>query len=85
MQLEEYLNMEDLLHYCHFILGGCTTFDTMRMSRSEVQKHISDGNLIHAGDQVRIITNDGKPISVQGHIRFGRNNQRERCRDIDKG
>lgn len=42
------------------LLGGCTTFDTMRMSRSEVQKHISDGDLMQAGDQVRIITNDGK-------------------------
>jgi len=52
-----------ILDYCIIILlllGGCTTFDTMRMSRSDVQKHISDGDLIHAGDQVRIVTNDGK-------------------------
>ena len=42
------------------LLSGCTTFDTMRMSRSEVQKQISHGDLIYAGDQVRIITNEGK-------------------------
>lgn len=30
------------------------------MSRSEVQERISRGDLIHSGDQVKIITYDGK-------------------------
>lgn len=32
----------------------------MQMSRYEVQERISHGDLIHSGDQVKIITNDGK-------------------------
>jgi hypothetical protein len=42
------------------LLCGCTTFSTMQMSRSEVQERISHGDLIHSGDQVKIITYDGK-------------------------
>jgi hypothetical protein len=42
------------------LLGGCTTFRIVQMSRSEVQERISRGDLIHSGDEVRIITNDGK-------------------------
>jgi hypothetical protein len=47
------------------LLGGCTTFRTMEMSRSQVQEGISHGNLIHSGDQVKIITNDGKQYQFE--------------------
>jgi hypothetical protein len=42
------------------LLCSCTTFRTMQMSRFEVQERISRGDLIHSGDEVKIITHDGK-------------------------
>jgi hypothetical protein len=43
-----------------FILSGCTTLRPIELSRSQVQEGISHGDLVHAGDNVKIITNDGK-------------------------
>jgi hypothetical protein len=48
-----------------FVLSGCTSLRTIQKSKSEVQEELSHGDLIHPGDKVRIITNDGKQYDLK--------------------
>jgi hypothetical protein len=41
------------------VFSSCTSLRTIQKSRSEIQEGLARGDLIHPGDKVRIITNDG--------------------------
>jgi hypothetical protein len=48
-----------------FVLSGCTSLRVIQKSRSEIQEGLTGGNLVHPGDKVRIITNDGKQYDLK--------------------
>jgi hypothetical protein len=48
-----------------FVLSSCTSLRTIQKSRSEIQEGLTHGDLIHPGDKVRIITNDGKQYDLK--------------------
>jgi hypothetical protein len=48
-----------------FVLSSCTSLRTIEKPRSEIQEGLTRGDLIHAGDKVRIITNDGNQYDLK--------------------
>jgi hypothetical protein len=42
-----------------FVFSSCTSMRTIQKSRSEIQEGLASGDLIHPGDDIMIITNDG--------------------------
>ena len=43
-----------------FLVSGCTTLRPIELSQSILQKRIYSGELIHPGEKVLIVTEDGK-------------------------
>jgi hypothetical protein len=48
-----------------FVFSGCTSLKAIQKSRSEIQEGLTRGDLVHPGDKVRIITNDGNQFDLK--------------------